>query len=135
MTKSLRGLMIAFLLLNSPCVASGLPAGQVAFFFFVDPIQSGEYSETLDDFVFFYRGVLPWLDEHGITHSYHSSLPVHIERTQGSPVTFQNESLSGDLGTILLKQDGSYRILHGVYTGVDLILEIQQFFRFERQAE
>ncbi len=134
MTKSLRGLMIAFLLLSSPCAAGGLPTGHVAFFF-VDPVQSGEYSETLDDFVFFYRGVLPWLDEHGITHSYHSSLPVLIERTQGSTVTFQNESLSKDLGTILLKQDGSYRILYGVYTGVDLIVEIKRFFRFEQQAE
>ncbi len=134
MTKSLRGLMIVLLLLNSPCVASGLPAGQVAFFF-VDPIQSGEYSETLDDFVFFYRGVLPWLDEHGITHSYHSSLPVLIERTQGDTVTFQNESLSDDLGMILLKQDGSHRILYGGYTGVDLIFEIKRFFRFEQQAE
>ncbi len=134
MTKSLRGLMIVFLLLSSPCAAGGLPAGHVAFFF-VDPVQSGEYSETLDDFVFFYRGVLPWLDEHGITHSYHSSLPVLIERTQGDTVTFQNESLSDDLGMILLKQDGSHRILYGVYTGVDLIFEIKRFFRFEQQAE
>ena len=134
MTKALGGLMAVFLLLSFPCAAGGAPAGHVAFFF-VDPIQSGEYSETLDDCVFFYRSVLPWLDEHGITHSYHSSLPVLIERTQGNTVTLQNESLSDDLGMILLKQDGSHRILYGVYTGVDLIFEIKRFFIFKQQVE
>ena len=134
MTKTLHGFVVVFLLLSSPCAAGGTPAGHVAFFF-VDPVQSGENIEIQDDYVFFYRGVLPWLDEHGISHSYHSSLPVLLERTEGNTVAFQNESLSGDLGTILLKQDGSYRILYGVYTGVDLIMEIRQFFEFEQQAE
>ena len=133
MTQTLRGLVVVFLLLSSPCAAGGATARHVAFFFV--GVQSGEYFEIYDDFVYFYRGVLPWLDEHGITHSYHSSLPVLIERTQGSTVTFQNESLSKDLGTILLKQDGSYRILYGVHTGVDLIVEIKRFFSFERKAE
>ena len=133
MTKTLRGLVVVFLLLSSPCAAGGATAGHVAFFFV--GVQSGENFEIYDDFVFFYRRVLPWLDEQGITHSYHSSLPVLIERTQGNTVTFQNESLSDDLGTILLKQDGSYRILYGVYTGVDLIVEIKRFFRFEQHAE
>ena len=133
MTKTLRGLVVVFLLLGAPGAAGGVTAGHAAFFFV--GVQSGEYFEIYDDFVYFYRGVLPWLDEHGITHSYHSSLPVLIERTRENTVTFQNESLSKDLGTILLKQDGSYRILYGVYTGVDLIVEIKRYFSFERQAE
>ena len=134
MTQTLRGLVVGFLLLSSPCAAGGATVGHVAFFF-IDRVQSGEQFEINDDFIFYYRRVLPWLDEHGITHSYHSSLPVLIERTQGITVTFQNESLSGDLGTILLTQDGSYRILYGVYTGVDLSVEIKRFFSFEQQAE
>ena len=133
MTRTLRGLVVVFLLLGSPGAAGGATAGHVAFFLVGD--QSGEYFEIYDDFVYFYRGVLPWLDEHGITHSYHSSLPVLIERTRENTVTFQNEGLSKDLGTILLKQDGSYRILYGVHTGVDLIVEIKRFFRFKQQAE
>ncbi len=133
MTRTLCGLVVVILLLSSPRVAGGATAGHVAFFFV--GVRSGENFEIYDDFAFFYRRVLPWLDKHGITHSYHSSLPVLIERTQGNTVTFQNESLSNDLGTILLKQDGSYRILYGVYTDVDLIVEIKRFFRLEQQAE
>lgn len=134
MTKMLCGLAIVFLLLGSPCAAGGIPAGHVAFFS-VDRVQSGDDSEAHDDFVYFYRGVLPWLEAHGIAHSYHSNLPVLVDTTEGSTLSFQEESLRGDLGTILLKQDGSYRVLHGVYTGVDLILEIERFFGFEHQAE
>lgn len=100
--------------------------GHVAFFS-IDTAQSGDDPESRDDFAYFYRSILPWLDEQGLSHSFHTTAPFTIEAAGGGPMTFTDDMLRSGRGTILLKQNGARRILHGVYTGVDLISEIQEF--------
>ena len=103
----------------------GLP-GQVAFFS-IDADQSGDAAEYRADFNHFYQSILPWLDEQGISHSFHTTAPFTIETARGGPIVFTEDMLQSGRGTILLKQNGAHRIIHGVYTDVDLMFEIQEF--------
>ena len=118
--------IILFVALGGCSGATNGSSGHVAFFS-IDTAQSGEAAEARADFVYFYRNILPWLDEQGLAHSFHTAAPFTIEAARGRPTTFTNDMLGSGRGTILLKQNGARRILHGVYTGVDLISEIQEF--------
>ncbi len=119
--------MIAFLMLGGCAAAADESPGHVAFFS-VDAAQSGDANEPRIDFVYFYRSIRPWLDEQGLTHSFHSNMPVVVETARNTTITFTGDMLGSDRGTILLKGDGARHVLHGVYTDVDLSLAIQEFF-------
>ena len=109
--------------------ADGSP-GQVAFFS-IDADQSGDAVESRADFDHFYRSIVPWLDKHGISHALHATARFTIEAARGAPMTFTEDMLRPGPGTIMVKPNGAYRILHGVYTDVDLMSEIQVFLGIE----
>ncbi len=101
--------------------------GFVAFFAFV-PESDHDYVEVIGDFDFHYKNMVPWLGAHGYKHSYHLSAPIEIEALGQ---TYSHEHLKVTLGTLLVRRDGSYKVVNGVATDIDLILEITAFFETE----
>jgi hypothetical protein len=120
-------LALSFFLLPSLIMAGNEPKGYVAFFF-VSTVETDADFEAHDDFQYFYNKMTPWLKQNGFVYTYHSTTPIIVKFDKGKSLTILKDQLKNDLGIILSKMDGTYKISYGVGTDVDIIMEIKGFF-------
>jgi hypothetical protein len=127
MKRFLRTWIIPLFLIVSYGLASGETIGHVSFFF-VSQVQTDEDFEVKDDFQYYYKQITPWLIKNGFSFSYHSNAPISRNIEEDQSITIQKDQLKQELGIILFKKDGPYKILYGVHTDVDILMEIRDFF-------
>jgi hypothetical protein len=113
------------------------PAGHVAFYSFdgahdTDEAVSSQEHEADYDFSYYYEEITPWLEENGIAHSFHGAPGFTIEIASGEEVSFPKELFETDLGMVIIRNDGAYKLSPGVSTDIDLMMEIISFFGIER---
>ena len=124
------GLAVLFVLVSTVGVADQAPIGHIAFYY-TEATEGDGAPEIYNDFLHHSRGAVAWLTRYRISHSFHWRMPVIVKAAPGRPVTFQKDDLKGDLGTILLKRDGTHKVLYGVNTGVDLIIAAKKYFKID----
>ncbi len=125
----IQSVLIVFIvsLSSTPCLADGNSSGHISFFF-VGDTNSQENIEILDDFNYYYNNIIPWLNKNNFAHSYNTKTPFTIASGETS-LTIARDILEIDLGMVFLKPDGSHKVLYGVHTGVDIILDINEYFK------
>ncbi len=127
----LRFLVLAIFLMPAVGATQEELKGHVGFFF-VKPVKTDADFEVHDDFQYYYKSMTPWLTQNSFAFSYHSTTPIVIESLAlQKALKFEKSQLKMDLGMILIKPDSTHKISYGVGTGVDLIIEIKEFFEVE----
>jgi hypothetical protein len=116
---------LAFLMPALLVQASG--GGHVAIFFF-SPADGGEDVEVAADFSYYRTSIESWLEERGIPHSFHAAPDITVRTPAGRVLTFTGGDLGGTVGFVLIRPDGTYRVLRGVHTDVDFIGIAREFF-------
>ena len=121
----MKHLIILFIICMLPTaiIADNDVKGHVAFFMLI-PEADKDYVALFDDYNYYYSNLLPWLTKNKYSHSQHTSSPFTIKS-----ISFTKSDLNVDIGTILIKTDNSYKIIRGIVTDIDLITEINQFYK------
>jgi hypothetical protein len=109
-------------------VLSGDSIGGQVCFFYLGEAGTQDAAEVLSDIRHFYRQLVPWLERNRLSHSFQENAPLRMVTVGGRETTLDRPNLGSDLGTILMTKEGRMKILPGVSTDVDLILEIRPFF-------
>ena len=121
-------LWIAALAFIMPVVSSqASEGGHVAIFFFASA-DPAEDVEVAADFSYYRTSIESWLEERGISHSFHAAPDITVRTPAGKVLTFTGEDLGWTVGFALIRPDGTYRVLRGVHTGVDFIGIAREFF-------
>ena len=110
-------------ILPAPVFADSDVKGHVAFFMLI-PDSDKDYVALFDDYNYYYSNLLPWLTKNKYNHSQHKSAPFKIKN-----ISFTKSKLNIDIGAILIKNDKSYKVIRGIITDVDLITEINEFYK------
>lgn len=126
MCKKMKHLIILLSLFVAPIIsiADNDIKGHVAFFM-LSSENSQDYVEINEDFNYYYKNLTVWLRNNKYTYSRHTTAPISINNTKSS---FSKEMVGTDIGVILIKNDNSYKIIKGVRTDVDLIMDINGFY-------
>jgi len=126
MCKKMKHLIILLSLFVAPIIsiADDDIKGHVVFFM-LSSENSQDYVEINEDFNYYYKNLTVWLRNNKYTYSRHTTAPISINNTKSS---FSKEMLDTDIGVILIKNDNSYKIIKGVRTDVDLIMDIKGFY-------
>ncbi|MDH5600190.1 MAG: hypothetical protein OEY78_02680 [Gammaproteobacteria bacterium] len=98
--------------------------GHIAFFMLLSE-NDQSYVEINEDFNYYYQNLSSWLNKNKYTYSRHTISPINIKNIRR---TFSNQELGSDVGVILIKNNNSYKIIQGIGTDVDLIVDINGFF-------
>ena len=106
------------------CTAENDSKGHVAFIMLLTE-TSQDYTEISGDFNYYYKNLEPWLKNNNYNYSYHNKNPINIKNTT---LSISKEMLKSGLGYLLIKKNSSYKEIKGVRTGVDLIIEINEYF-------
>jgi hypothetical protein len=121
-------LWIAALAFIVPVVSSqASEGGHVAIFFFASA-DPAEDVEAAADFSYYRTSIESWLEERGIPHSFHAAPDITVRAPAGKVLTFTGGDLGGTVGFVLIRPDGTYRVLRGVHTGVDFIMIAKEYF-------
>jgi hypothetical protein len=126
-------LLLATLVLVIPMsLVQASQTGHVVMFFFspVDADPEGDV-EVAADFSYYRTGIESWLEEAGIPHSFHTAPDITVRTSTGKVLTFTREDLGETVGFVLIRPDGTYRVLRGVHTGVDFITIAREYFGFK----
>jgi hypothetical protein len=121
-------LVFAAVLFASPSTANTGNSGHVAFYVF-DSDDTSYDVEGFHDFVYFYGNLESWLKKNSLSYSFHETKEIVITTALGRKVSFTGENFEGrnDIGTIIIRPDGNYKMIRGVYTDVDLADEITSY--------
>ena len=116
------------LLLAAPALAEG--SGHVAVFYLLpdEAENDDDMVEVIADFSFYMGPIEKWLDSRGITRSFHGTAHFEVTSGSGKRLEFSKEVEAAGMGFVLIRPDGTYEVLEGVYTGVDFILTAMEFF-------
>ena len=98
--------------------------GHIAFFMLLSENDQG-YVEINEDFNYYYQNLSSWLNKNKYTYSRHTASPIKIKNKRK---TFSKQELGTDVGVILIKNNNSYKIIQGIGTDVDLIVDINGFY-------
>jgi hypothetical protein len=121
-------LWIAALAFIVPVVSSqASEGGHVAIFFFASA-GPAEDAEVAADFSYYRTSIESWLEERGISHSFHAAPDITVRTPAGKVLTFMRDDLGETVGFVLIRPDGTYRVLRGVHTDVDFIGIAREFF-------
>ena len=116
------------LLLAAPALAE-VPGHVAVFYLLPDEAENDDdMVEVIADFSFYMGSIEKWLDSRGITRSFHGTAPFVVTSGSGKRLEFSKEVEAAGLGFVLIRPDGTYEVLDGVYTGVDFILTAREFF-------
>jgi hypothetical protein len=88
-----------------------------------------ENNEISHDHINAYANIHKWLEQNKIGHSYKALSQFAVTLSSGTTINFDRSSLIYAVGTVLIRAEGNYKILEGVYTDVDLIEEIQEYIK------
>jgi hypothetical protein len=122
-------LVFAVILFSSPLKANTGKSGHVAFYLF-DSDDTSYGVEAVHDFIYYYGELELWLQKNEFSYSFHEKQEIRITTSLGRRVSFTRESFerNNDIGIILIKPDGNYKMIEGVRTDVDLSEEIMSYF-------
>ncbi len=103
--------------------------GHVAFYL-IDSDDASYGVEGANDFIYYYENLEPWLKKNDLSYSFHEEHDIDITTSLGKKVSFTSENFKGDddIGIILIRADGEYKVIKGVWTDVDLLVEIKGYF-------
>lgn len=126
MCKNMKNLLILLTLFITPIasISANDVKGHVAFFM-LSSENTPDYFEINEDFNYYYKKLSVWLNKNKYTYSHHTTAPVKIKNKQK---IFTKQMLGTDIGVILIKNDNSYKIIQGIGTDVDLIMDINGFY-------
>ncbi|MEE9615203.1 MAG: hypothetical protein V3W31_09715 [Thermodesulfobacteriota bacterium] len=116
----------------------GLPGVGHAVFYSFDKTRnnneaaSSEEDEADYDLRYYYEQLKSWLGKKGIAHSFQGSPGFTIKAASGKELLFSKDLFESDVGVVLIRNDGAYRLISGVTTDVDLMADIISFFGIER---
>ena len=123
----LRSMLKIILITLAIGFTSGLHAEECkghVFFYILEEHQT----EVEADFEYFYKQMIPWFKERGISTSSHTSAPLQSNTCFEDNVSVPSKKLKSSLGYVLLKTDNEIRVLGGVMTDMDLVIEANEFF-------
>ena len=66
-----------------------------------------------------YGGLISWLEQHRISHSFQTEPPLRLLATSGGEETIAEDALEPGVGVVLRSADGRTRVLPGVQTDVN----------------
>lgn len=103
-------------------------SGHIAFFLF-DSDDTSYGVEGAQDFIYYYGNLEAWLKKNNLSYSFNEDKEISITTSLGKKVSFTGEDFedNNDIGVIIIRPDGSYKMIQGVWTDVDLILEITDY--------
>jgi hypothetical protein len=116
------------LILAAPALAAG--KGHVAVFYLLPDgaEDDDEMVEVIADFSYYMGAIEEWLHSKGITRSFHGTAPFEVTLGSGKRLEFSKEVEVAGLGFVLIRPDGTYEVLEGVYTGVGFVHTAKEFF-------
>ena len=105
-------------------------AGHVAFFLF-DSDDTSYGVEGAQDFIHYYGNLEAWLRKNNLSYSFNEDKEIDITTSLGKKVSFTEKDFEGqnDIGVIIIRPDGSHKMIKGVWTDVDLIFEIEGYMK------
>jgi hypothetical protein len=126
-------LVILFITITLPLFA-GQAAGEeqkvghVAFYLF-DSDNTSYGVEGAKDFIFYYENIEPWLKINKLSYSFNEEKRFIATASPKNRLMFRERDFEGDndIGIIIIRPDGNYKMLRGVYTDMDLVLEIEDY--------
>ncbi len=117
-------ILLTLLVTHIPVVSANNTKGHIAFFNLASE-NTPDYVEINEDFNYYYKKLTVWLNKNKYTHTLHTTAPIKIEKHK---INLTKTALGTDTGVILIKNDGTYKIIQGVGTDVDLIVDINGFY-------
>ena len=100
--------------------------GHIAFYTFGE----GEGDSEADvDYSYYYHNSLPWLNENGVSTSIHTATPIKTNTCFSTNVIVPTMLLELSLGYVFVKPTLEVKVYGGVMTGVDLIEEVNDYFK------
>ena len=122
--------ILLFILITIVCAgiaqAANEPVVGYAAFFYLD--TSTDESAVYDDFSYYLNNINPWLKDQKIIVSYHSKAPFKIKLSSDQKLKFHIDDLELDLGFVLAKPNGQFKVYYGVHTDVDIQQLVKAFF-------
>ena len=112
-------------------LSTGSIGGQVCFFYLGETL-SEEDNETLSDLRHHYRQLIPWLEKNRLSHSFQQEATLQMVSVGDGETSLSHSDLKTDLGVLLMTKNGDRKVLPGVSTDVDLILEMRPFFGIDQ---
>jgi len=100
--------------------------GHVAFFF-TGGMQYKDNRKAYGEFVYGYESAKNGLLSEGYSYSYHSKLPLEIENGDLT-LSLGAKNLSQAAGFVLIKNNGRFRVVYGIYTGHDIVKLAREYF-------
>jgi hypothetical protein len=91
-----------------------------------------DYGAVLDDYFYYQNNMVDYLKQHSIKlySSSHSVIKAFYEG--GKYIEFNRKKDISKIGYILVDGSKKPKILFGVYTGIDLMFELQPFFNIQQ---
>lgn len=99
--------------------------GYSAFFYFG---TSANEPAVYDDFSYYLNSINPWLTDNNIVVSYHTKTPFELKLKSGQKLGFDTDDLELDLGFVLVKPNGQFKVYYGVHTDVNIKQLAKAFF-------
>lgn len=103
------------------------PRGHVAFFF-TGGMQYKDNRLAYGEFIYGYESAKKSLLSEGYSYSYHSKLPLEVKNGDLT-LSFGAKNLSQAAGMVFIKSNGRFRIVYGIYSGVDIVKMSREYFR------
>jgi hypothetical protein len=118
-------ILITLIFTGQAPVAKEPVAGYAAFFYLE---TSADDSEVYDDFSYYLNSINPWLKDNKIVVSYYSKAPFKLKLSSGQELEFDVNDMELDLGFVLVKPNGQFKVYYGVHTDVDIQQLVKDFF-------
>ena len=124
--KKILFLLLIVSVFTGPALATKEPIVGYAAFFYFD--TSAHESAVYDDFSYYLNSINPWLTDKKIVVSYDSKAPIELKLTSGQKLSFDIDDLELDLGFVLAKPNGQFKVYYGVHTDVGIQQIVKAFF-------
>lgn len=111
-----------------PIEVDSRSTGHIVFYVF-DSKNTSYGVDAFQDFLYHFGNIEPWLGKNNYSYSFHEEKQISIRTLSGIEILFTVDSFDkgNDIGIILIRSDNSYKMLKGVYTDVDLAVEITTY--------
>ena len=104
--------------------------GHIAYYLF-DSDNTSYGVEGAQDFIYYYENLEAWFRKNNLSYSFNEDKEINITTSLGKKLSFTGKDFEGqnDIGVIIIRPDGSHKMIKGVLTDVDLIFEIEGYMK------
>ncbi len=125
-------LLLTAVFFSGPVAAGSGKSGHIAYYLFDSPDTNNNTSygvEAANDFLYYYGNLEAWLEKNNLSKSFHEDKEFDITAPLGKKLSFTAENFLGgnDIGVIIIRPGGSFKMIEGVLTDVDLMFEIEGY--------